>query len=77
MHAEAPGLHELMLKKLDKAIEQSKSEGEIKAIQATKRFEEKHYETLKKFGRYPSRNAALGRKNTPEEEEFLKNGPGW
>jgi len=28
--------------------------------------------TLEEFGRYPYRNEALGRKNTPEEELFLK-----
>lgn len=32
---------------------------------------------LEKFGRYPSRNEALGRDSTPKELEHLKNGPGW
>jgi len=32
---------------------------------------------LEQFGRYPSRNDALGRKSTPEEEEHLKKGTGW
>lgn len=32
---------------------------------------------IEKFGRYPSRNEALGRKSTPEEEEHLKGGTGW
>lgn len=32
-------------------------------------------EVIDMFGRYPQRNKALGRKNTPEEEEFLKNIP--
>jgi uncharacterized protein (DUF924 family) len=30
-----------------------------------------HRETIARFGRYPRRNAALGRENTPEEDEFL------
>eukprot|EP00794_Sanderia_malayensis_P017089 gene17089-18810_t len=34
---------------------------------------QKHREVIKKFGRFPKRNLALGRKNTPEEEEFLNN----
>lgn len=33
----------------------------------------RHYEVIEKFGRFPSRNAALGRDSTPEEEEYLKN----
>ena len=30
-----------------------------------------HKEALDKFGRYPTRNEVLGRKNTPAEEEYL------
>ena len=32
----------------------------------------KHWEIIKRFGRFPHRNAALGRASTPEEIEFLK-----
>ena len=35
-------------------------------------FELKHKEVIDRFGRYPHRNAILGRKNTPEETAFLK-----
>lgn len=31
----------------------------------------RHLEVIKEFGRFPHRNALLGRKNTPEEEEYL------
>jgi len=34
-----------------------------------------HKEVIDKFGRFPKRNAALGRENTPEEEELFKNYP--
>lgn len=34
-------------------------------------FERKHQAVLQRFGRYPHRNAALGRESTPEELEFL------
>lgn len=77
MHAESPDLHEYMLSKLSTAIAQSKSEGEIKAIEATKNFEEKHYDVIKRFARYPSRNEAMERESTDEEIVFLKDGPGW
>ena len=33
---------------------------------------QKHREIVKRFGRFPHRNAALGRASTPEEIEFLK-----
>jgi len=35
-------------------------------------WEIKHQEIIKKFGRYPHRNKALGRTSTVEEIEFLK-----
>jgi uncharacterized protein (DUF924 family) len=35
-------------------------------------FEMRHKAIVDRFGRYPHRNAALGRDSTPEEIEFLK-----
>ena len=35
------------------------------------RYAERHREIIARFGRFPHRNAALGRANTPEETEFL------
>lgn len=35
-------------------------------------FAERHRVIVKRFGRFPHRNAALGRASTPEETEFLK-----
>ncbi len=35
-------------------------------------FEFKHKAIIEQFGRYPHRNAILGRVSTPEEQEFLK-----
>jgi uncharacterized protein (DUF924 family) len=32
----------------------------------------RHLEIIERFGRFPHRNKILGRKTTPEEEEFLK-----
>ena len=34
-------------------------------------YELRHKAIIERFGRYPHRNAALGRKSTPEEEAFL------
>jgi uncharacterized protein (DUF924 family) len=36
-----------------------------------------HRDVIARFGRFPHRNAVLGRINTPEEEEYLKNPPIW
>lgn len=36
----------------------------------------RHMECIRRFGRFPGRNRALGRANTEEEEEFLKENPG-
>jgi uncharacterized protein (DUF924 family) len=33
-----------------------------------------HREIIARYGRFPFRNAALGRENTPDESEFLSNG---
>ena len=34
-----------------------------------------HYTVIKKYGRFPKRNQILGRENTKDEEEALKNWP--
>jgi uncharacterized protein (DUF924 family) len=31
----------------------------------------RHWEIVRRFGRFPHRNAALGRTSTPEEAEFI------
>ena len=40
-------------------------------------FGKSHLTPVEKFGRYPTRNEAMGRENTPEEAEFLKNAETW
>ncbi|AEY02070.1 hypothetical protein GU3_11575 [Oceanimonas sp. GK1] len=35
-------------------------------------FEHRHRNIIERFGRYPHRNAILGRPSTPEEQAFLK-----
>lgn len=41
----------------------------------TYEFALKHFELVKKFGRFPHRNKILGRQNTPEEEKELQERP--
>ena len=38
-------------------------------------FARRHCEIIERFGRFPHRNAVLGRASTPEEQQFLQ-GPG-
>ena len=40
-------------------------------------YAQRHREIVDRFGRFPHRNAILGRKSTPEEVEFLKAGRGF
>jgi uncharacterized protein (DUF924 family) len=35
-------------------------------------YAKKHKETIERFGRFPHRNAILGRESTPEELEFRR-----
>ena len=35
-------------------------------------YVKRHYEIISRFGRFPHRNAILGRESTAEEAEFLK-----
>lgn len=40
-------------------------------------YEIDHARVIWKFGRFPSRNAILGRQSTPEEKVFLQSHSGW
>ena len=35
-------------------------------------FAKKHHDVIARFGRFPHRNAILGRPSTPEEEAYLR-----
>jgi uncharacterized protein (DUF924 family) len=38
------------------------------------RFALHHQDIIRRFGRFPHRNAVLGRASTPQEEEFMAQG---
>ena len=44
--------------------------------QGTLDYELAHIDVLRRFGRYPRRNAALGRESTPEEVAYMASGEG-
>lgn len=67
MHAEDRALQALCVEKFE-ALENRQSLA----------FARDHAAVINRFGRFPSRNAALGRKSTPEEMEYLSQpGAGW
>lgn len=61
MHSESMAIHSQALKLFDQP-----------GIEFNLEFEVKHKAIIDRFGRYPHRNAILGRESTPEEIEFLK-----
>lgn len=66
-HAEDPAMQAL-------SVEKFGSLGDAYVLD----FAKKHAEVIARFGRFPSRNAALGRVSTPEEQAFLgEEGAGW
>lgn len=77
IHSESIALQELALAKFAETCWEVK-EGEWKeyhtllklGLQSTW----KHFEVIDKFGRFPGRNAALKRENTPEEQKYLDEG---
>jgi uncharacterized protein (DUF924 family) len=60
MHSESRLIHEV--------AERLFAEG---ASELNHEFELKHKAIIDRFGRYPHRNAVLGRASTPEEQAFL------
>ena len=61
MHSESRRIHRQALE----LFERHTSEGALD-------FERKHQAIIERFGRYPHRNAVLGRESTPEELAFLQ-----
>jgi uncharacterized protein (DUF924 family) len=46
----------------------------MKMVKMNLDYEQMHYDIVERFGRYPHRNAALGREPTAEETEYLEKG---
>ena len=61
MHSESPTIHSA-------AVSLFSAPG----MESNLQFELRHKAIIDRFGRYPHRNAILGRESTPEEGEFLQ-----
>jgi uncharacterized protein (DUF924 family) len=64
-----PLMHSERLQDLDRAVELAASLGAD-----TLHWAQHHREVLRRFGRFPHRNALLGRQSTPGELRFLEEG---
>ena len=56
----------------ERAVELMRSLEAFEETRGLTEWAEKHRDIVKAFGRFPHRNAILGRESTPEELEFLK-----
>ena len=73
MHSENPEIQNLSVKKYSALENEYAPHPQIgETLACSTEFAGRHFDIIKRFGRYPHRNAALGRKSTPEEIEFLK-----
>jgi uncharacterized protein (DUF924 family) len=54
-----------------RSLELSAALGAFPETQDCLQFARRHHEIIRRFGRFPHRNAALGRATTPEEAAFL------
>lgn len=71
VHKQLDGLLEDLQKDLDA---QPGCAGSKKLLEGQFKAEREHREIIDKFGRYPHRNSALGRKSTEEEIKFMSEG---
>lgn len=74
MHSETLAMHDLARREFGAVVAHAEKEapGFVGHARGSLDYEEKHRVILERFGRYPHRNAILGRTSTPEELEFLK-----
>jgi len=56
----------------DRAVDLMRSLESFEATRDLTQWAEKHRAIIRRFGRFPHRNAALGRPSTPAEEAFLE-----
>lgn len=66
MHSESKVIHEVAERLFS-----------IQGLEFNLEYERKHKAIIDRFGRYPHRNAVLGRGSTPEEIEFINSNPGF
>ena len=68
-----PFEHSENLADQERSVELMRTLGNQRALD----FAQDHLDVIRRFGRFPHRNAALGRASTPEETDYLKDGKSW
>jgi uncharacterized protein (DUF924 family) len=74
MHAEDLALQETCVRSFRALLAAAPAERQ-QGLQGNVDFAIKHRDIIARFGRFPYRNAALGRTSSPQELEFLRDGP--
>lgn len=72
-----PFEHAEAMPEQDRAYELFSALEEYPETKGLTEWAEKHRVIIRRFGRFPHRNAALGRPSTPEELAFLREHPGF
>ncbi|KAJ2057312.1 hypothetical protein GGI17_005712 [Coemansia sp. S146] len=75
MHAEDAEAQELSVQLYTELAEQLRAPDEDAKNDDFAAYAQMHMDVIAEFGRFPSRNKALGRESTPEEVEWLKSSP--
>ena len=65
-----PFMHSEALADLERCIDLFRGLGDAEGM----KYAEHHADIVRRFGRFPHRNALLGRTTTPEEQAFLDGG---
>jgi uncharacterized protein (DUF924 family) len=74
MHAENEALQDECVRRFASLLARAPAERH-EDIKGNLKFAEQHQAIIARFGRFPHRNAAMGRANSTEEEAFLHDGP--
>lgn len=74
MHAENLALQEQCVSCFESLLARSPAERQ-KDLQGNLAFARQHRDIIAQFGRFPYRNAALGRTSSTQEADFLREGP--
>ncbi len=74
MHAESITLQDESVHRF-KALLADAAPARLQSLQGHLEYAQQHRDIIAAFGRFPHRNAVLGRANTAGEQEFLTNGP--
>lgn len=74
MHAETLALQQESVARFSSLLAEAPARLKPK-LQGNLDFARQHHDIIEKFGRFPYRNAVLGRTSTPQEQAFLRTGP--